>query len=195
MISLDQIVQTLGLPGVVIGTAIEGEGVAFLSGVFAHRHLFHFEAAALAATLGAIITDNVTFALGRFGGRWGYVQKLLAHHKVAPVRDMVHRHQTKAILGFRFIYGLKTIAPLLIAATPVPWLRYSALDAIAVFVWAHLFVGLGFFVGTAIEQLFGKLRLELHAGLALLIFAVVAGVLWLVLGRRTRARNRAESTD
>ena len=66
--SLEHLVQTLGLPGVVIGAALEGEGVAFLSGVFAHRHIFHFEAAALAVALGAVITDNVTFAIGRYGG-------------------------------------------------------------------------------------------------------------------------------
>ena len=182
--SLEQIVQTLGLPGVVIGTALEGEGVAFLSGIFAHRHLFHFEAAALAAACGAILTDNVTFALGRFGGRTGWVQKVLAHPRVAPVRDRVHRHQTKAILGFRFVYGLKTIAPLLIGATPVSWARYAALDALAVLVWAHLFVGLGFFVGTAIEQLFGRLKLELHVALAVLAFVAVAGRIWWILRRR-----------
>lgn len=186
--SLDQIVQTLGLPGVVLGTALEGEGVAFLAGIFAHRGLFHFEAAALAAACGAVITDNVMFAIGRFAGQTRLARKILDHQRVSGLRDMVQRHQTKAILGFRFVYGLKTVAPVLIANSPVSWARFAALDAMAVLVWAHLFVGIGFVVGTAIEQLFGEMKLELHVAIAAGLFLAVAGGTWLILRKRRAGR-------
>lgn len=190
--SLESIVQTLGLPGVVIGTALEGEGVAFLSGVFAHRHIFHFEAAALSVMLGALITDNITFGLGRFGGRLKLVQKAMANQRVSRVREMIDRHQTKACLAFRFIYGLKTVAPLLLGSSSVSWARYALLDFMAVTVWAHLFVALGYFVGTAITQLFGKLKLELHTSIALLVFVGFAVVVWFLFGRKFRRRSPAE---
>lgn len=190
--SLENIVQTLGLPGVVIGTALEGEGVAFLSGVFAHRHIFHFEAAALSVMLGALITDNITFGLGRFGGRLKYVQKALTHQRVTRVREMIDRHQTKACLAFRFIYGLKTVAPLLLGSSSVSWARYALLDFMAVTVWAHLFVALGYFVGTAITQLFGKLKLELHTSIALVVFVVFALAVWFLFGHKLKRRSPAE---
>ncbi|MGR3804281.1 DedA family protein [Marinibacterium profundimaris] len=186
--SLEHLVQTLGLPGVVIGAALEGEGVAFLSGVFAHRHIFHFEAAALAVALGAVITDNVTFAIGRYGGRSGYAQKLLSHRRVARLREMLDRHQTKVILGFRFVYGLKTVGPILIGSSPVSWARFALLDALAVLVWAHLWVAMGYGVGTAIEALFGRMKLESHAAVALVVFLVLAGAGWYAL-RRWRLRQ------
>ncbi|MEM8729756.1 MAG: DedA family protein [Pseudomonadota bacterium] len=187
--NLDNIVDTLGLPGVVLGTALEGEGVAFLAGVFVHRGVFDYEAAAFAAALGAIITDNVVFGVGRFAGKSRYAQRFLTHHRVVGLRKMMDQHQTKVVLGFRFLYGLKTVAPLMLGSSTIPWWRYALLDAVAVTVWAHLFVGIGYGVGKAIEQYFGKLKPEIHAAIALLIFVVVAAGFWYVVKKRREAKG------
>lgn len=186
--SLDQIVQTLGLPGVVIGSVLEGEGVAFLSGVFAHRHIFPFEAAALAVFLGAVIVDNAMFAVGRYGGQSGRAQRILSHHRVTRLRDLLDRQQTKVVLGFRFVYGMKTIGPILIGTSRIGWARFALLDAAAALAWAHLWVAIGYGVGTTIQALFGRMKLEIHAAIALAVFLVLAGAGWYAM-RRWRQRQ------
>ncbi|WP_179300218.1 DedA family protein [Pseudothioclava arenosa] len=101
----------------MLGTLIEGEAMAFLAGVLAHRHFFPFELAVLAATLGAIIADNLVFVLGRFGGQSRLAQKALAHGPVQRLARALERHGVLAILGFRFVYGLKTTGAVLIGTT------------------------------------------------------------------------------
>ena len=175
--SFEAIVESAGLPGVVLGTLIEGEAMAFLAGVLAHRHFFPFELAALAATLGAIIADNLVFALGRFGGQSRLAQKALAHGPVQRFTRALERHGVLAILGFRFVYGLKTAGAVLIGTTSIRWPRFAVLDALACLVWAHLFVALGFAASGAIHRLWGELELHKHLGIALAV-GLGAHLLW-----------------
>ncbi len=187
--TLDQIIQSVGLPGVVLGGLVEGEGAAFFTGVLVHRGFFAFEPAALALALGAAISDNLTFLAGRRFARSPRVQRMMQGKAMARMTGMVHRNVTMATLGFRFVYGFKTVGPLAIGTGPIGWLRFAALDAVAVLVWAHVFLGLGLVAGHTIETLFGRLRLHWHLAVALLAFLAVVGALGYARARIVRRKG------
>lgn len=188
--SLETLVQSLGLPGIVVGTVVEGDAVAFLGGVLAHRELLPFAGVVLAAALGGALIDNVMFLVGRYAGHRAFVKKQLSHGMVPALRARMGRNLTATILGFRFFYGMKSVGAILIGMTPVSWLRFALLDLVATLLWATVFCGLGFGVGGSIRSVLGHVKLHLHLGLAAAIF--LFGVLVIGLGLRWWHRHKEE---
>ncbi|MEO9782426.1 MAG: DedA family protein [Sedimentitalea sp.] len=186
--SLETLVQTLGLPGIAVGTVVEGDAVAFLGGVLAHRELLPFVGVVLAAALGGAVIDNVMFLIGRYAGHRAIVRKQLARGPVPALQARIERHRVTTILGFRFIYGMKSVGAILIGMTPISWLRFALLDVAATLLWATVFCGLGFGVGGTIRSVFGHMKLHLHLGLAAAIF--LFGVLLVWLGLRWWNRHK-----
>lgn len=182
---IEHLLSDWGLPAVVLGSLLEGEGAAFLGGVLAHRHLFPFEFAALAAALGAFLADQGIYWFGRHAQRFGPARRALETPAARGVMDQLRRREVLVCLGFRFVYGMKTLGALSIGAAGVPPWRFAALDAVAVMVWAHLLVALGYGAGRGIERLLGRLELHLHLAIAL----VLAIALWAAFAFWRRRRS------
>lgn len=186
--ALEQILADWGLPAILVGCMVEGDGSAFLGGVLAHRRLLPYEAAALAASAGAFLVDQSVFALGRRASGLRVVGRLLARPAVQAGLAKVARRPVLFCLGFRFVYGMKTLGALALGASSVPALRFMALDLVAAVVWGHLLTGFGYGAGEAIVRLFGSLALHRHLALAIaLALAVMAGtaIARHLAGRRT----------
>ncbi|PYF08772.1 membrane protein DedA with SNARE-associated domain [Rhodobacter viridis] len=182
--SFDTLIQTAGLPGLFLGTMAEGEGVAVLGGVLAHRALFPVEIVSLVVTAGAIAADQLFFALGRLAGQGALAARLLSKGPVQALHRQLGRHQTLSVLGFRFVYGLKIAGAVLIGTSEIGWRRFATLDALSCLVWAHLFVGLGYVAGQAITRFFGDLALHVHLAIAILGVLAAAWALHRILRRR-----------
>ena len=164
--TLETLIQTHGLPGIALGVVIEGDGVAFLGGVLAHRGFFPLWQAILAATLGAILVDNLFFLLGRRAGQGAFARRLLARGPVVFLAERLDRHPVAAILGFRFLYGLKSAGAVLIGTRRIPWPRFAMLDALACLIWAGCATLIGHASGHLIGLFLGPLRLHWHLALA-----------------------------
>jgi membrane protein DedA with SNARE-associated domain len=92
------------------------------------------------------------------------------------VQDLIERHQLLVILGFRFLYGLRTVSPFAIGMSDVPTRRYLVLNLIGAAVWAAAVSYLGYTLGEAAEALLGQIR-RYELG----IFAAIAAlgaILW-----------------
>lgn len=182
--SLESLVQSIGLPGIVLGTMLEGEVIAFIGGTMAHRGFFRPEAVALAATLGAAMADQAVFLFGRYAARSRRVDRLLSRGMTGRLRGAMARHPDRTILSLRFIYGARLVGLLLAGSAGLGWLRFSALNLLSVVIWAHAIVWLGYGAGAAIEQLFGEVPLTGHLLAAGAMAAAVAAFLVLRWRRR-----------
>ncbi|WP_417723851.1 DedA family protein [Salipiger sp.] len=185
----EHLIQTLGLPGLVLGAVVEGDTVTFLGGVLAHRHLFPFEAVALAATLGGVIADNICFLIGRRAGQGALARRVLARPAARALHSRLTRHPEAAILGVRFLYGMKTVGAMMVGTTAIPWARFAAINAVAVLIWAHVLAALGYGAGAAIVAAFGHHELHIHLGVALLVFVLGAALLWPVIRWRRKRKD------
>lgn len=185
--ALEQLLASWGLPALLLGSIAEGDGVAFLGGVLAHRQIFPFEAAALTVAAGAVAIDQTMFHLGRYGAGLGFVRRLLARPAARGLLGRIGRRPVAACLAFRFIYGLKTLGALTIGAAGVSVLSFTTLDLVACLVWAHLLTALGFGAGRLIEVAFGHLPLHHHLLIALAVLVALAGALML-MRRQSRTR-------
>jgi membrane protein DedA with SNARE-associated domain len=78
--------------------------------------------------------------------------------KAEKVHKMMNRFQTPMILSFRFLYGLRTVAPFVIGMSSVSVKKFILLNAAGALVWAAAVASGGYFFGRALAVLIGKLK-------------------------------------
>jgi membrane protein DedA with SNARE-associated domain len=179
---LEGLIAKYGLLAVLVGAGIEGETVVFLGGVSAHRHLLPFWGVVVAAAAGSFVVDQIFFFLGRRANRLPLVQRLGSHAVAAKGKALLERYPTGFIIGFRFIYGMRTISPLIIGLSAVPAAKFVMLNAFAALVWGLLMSAAGYLFSNVLEALLGRLELHIHLIISLVFAAGVGGIL-LVWGR------------
>lgn len=168
--SLEELISTYGYAAIAIGTFLEGETILVLGGFAAHRGYLNLPLVVTCAFFGTLFGDQLYFYIGRAKGN-SVIERLPKWKaRSEKVLTLLHRHQTLLIIGFRFIYGMRTITPFLLGASGVSPLRFLILNMVGAGCWAVVFGVLGYLFGQAIELLIGEIKqyeLWLFAGLAL----------------------------
>jgi membrane protein DedA with SNARE-associated domain len=187
--TLEWAVMNFGYPAVLAGTFFEGEIILVLAGFAAHRGYLSLPLVILAGFLGSLFGDQLYFFLGRRRGRG-----VLAKHpdwegKIARFRRLMDRHNILIILAFRFLYGLRTVAPFAIGLSDISTRRFLILNMISAAVWAAVIGGLGYAFGHTMEILIDEIkRYELAVMAVLLMIAVlIYTVRWLRRRKRVKA--------
>ena len=187
--SLAELLDSYGYVALVVGTFLEGETVLVLAGFAAHRGYLSLPLVMLAAFAGSFFGDQLYFHLGRTKGEAFLRRRVTWFPKLERVQGLIERHHLPFILGFRFLYGLRTVSPFAIGMSDVPMRRYLVLNLIGAAVWTAAVAYLGYFLGEAAETLLGQLR-RYELG----IFSAIAAlgtILWgLHFARRRRQRNK-----
>lgn len=155
---MTEFIAQYGYLAVALGTFMEGEITILLGVLAAQSGLLWLPGVVLAAMGGTITADQVFFHLGR---RRGY--QFLARHRhmrraAAHVRVISRRYQTSLILGFRFLYGLRTVTPLVLGMSRIPPARFAVLNVIGTMLWAGTVTGLGLAFGTLAKRYIGTFQ-------------------------------------
>jgi membrane protein DedA with SNARE-associated domain len=167
---------------VLVGTAVEGDASALLSGVLAHLGFMNLPLAIALAALGGWLSDCGWYLVGRRGG--ARVRRSAAYARIAPfVERLAARLGPWEIVPARFVYGTRIPSVLFWGVQGLPFMRFAAISGVACLTWAILFVGLGFTLSGSAEAIVGKVkRIQLWLAGAVAIAASV------VLLRRAAAR-------
>ena len=105
--------------------------------------------------------------------------------KAQQAQRLIQRYHTPLILGVRFLYGLRTVGPMVIGMSPLPNFHFVLLNALGAIIWAVIIATLGYAFSNAIEALMPQIR---HYEEYIFIGVLVVGaVVWLIM----RVRNRA----
>jgi membrane protein DedA with SNARE-associated domain len=155
---LESLIARYGLLAVFAGTFFEGETVLVLAGFAAHRGYLALPAVILAAGLGTLLGDQLWFWAGRLGGARLLAARPAWRQRVERSRGFLARHEAHVIWSFRFLYGLRTVAPFVLGMSGTPPLRFLALNAASAALWAVLVGGAGYLLGAALERLLGRVR-------------------------------------
>ncbi len=182
--TLEWAIMNFGYPAVLAGTFFEGEIILILAGFAAHRGYLHLPLVILAAFLGSLLGDQFYFFLGRRRGR-----AVLAKHpewevRVSRFKGLMDRYHTLIVLGFRFLYGLRTIAPFAIGLSRIPTWKFVLLNAVSAAVWAVALGVLGFVFGHTMELVLDEIK---RYEIAVMAGVVVIGI---ILFSVKRYRNR-----
>lgn len=175
--TLEQLVSTYGYAAIGIGTFLEGETILILGGFAAHRGYLELPWVILSAFLGTLIGDQLYFYIGRFKGRGLLEKRPRWKSRSEKVFRLLHTHQIWLILGFRFLYGLRTITPFIVGSSGISPLRFLLLSTIGALIWSIVIGVLGFLFGQTLEVLIGDIKrfeLEVFA-----VLAIVGAAVWL----------------
>ena len=168
---------------------VPSEATAIAAGVVASTGGLNVGVVILAASLGAIAGDNISFALGHFLGarverRFFTSEK--SQKRLKWAQKTLDERGGYLIVVARFIPGGRTVTTFTAGFVETyPWRRFIMFDTIAGFIWGTYTVMLGYLGGKSFEEEPWK-GLLLAFGIALAVTAVVEVV------RHLRARRRAK---
>jgi membrane protein DedA with SNARE-associated domain len=141
-----------------IGIPVPGEtaliGAALYAGSTHKLAIWWVIAVAIA---GAVLGDNIGFAIGRYGGaklllRYGH--KIRLHEGRLKIGIwLFRRHGGKVVFWGRFVAVLRTYAAFLAGANQMEWRRFLVFNASGGIVWATAFGILYYVFGGALRKL------------------------------------------
>lgn len=192
--SIESFITQYGLAAIFLGAAFEGETSVVTGGLLAHQHLLPLIGSAAAAVTGSFAADQLFFFAGRHYRDTKRVRRIAEKPAFAKALDTLERHPTIFILGFRFLYGLRTISPVAIGTSHVPARTFMILNAISALVWGVVFTGIGYVFGDGLIELVDKVMPKQKlVGVAILV-AVAAVVIAAIRVWRSRHARKASAT-
>jgi len=180
----ENLLQQFGYPALVLGVFVEGEVSVLLAAYLALRGYLSIEWVVACAFCGTYASDQLWFHLGRHHGRRIVARNARWQRLADKALDHLRRYPDLWVLGFRFIYGMRTVMPLAIGISGYSWRRYLVLDAIGVAIWASTIGYAAYHLGAALQTFLGDLkRFQLYIAIALI---VLLGAVWLHRRRSNR---------
>jgi len=160
------------------GVPVPGETILLIAGYFAATGEFHLGFVMLIAATGAVVGDNIGFAIGHHYGR-GILLRFGRFFFLTPKRleymeKYFARHGNKTILVARFITGLRVFAALLAGASKMPWRVFAFYNVAGAILWSVVITTLGYLFGQSLPLL---IKWVGRSGTILLIAVLVIGVI------------------
>jgi|APFre7841882630_1041343.scaffolds.fasta_scaffold01863_4 membrane protein DedA with SNARE-associated domain len=188
------LLEKYGYAATFVGTLLEGETFLLLSGLAAHRGLLDMPVLFVVSAAGAFVSDNFFFAMGRLLGPALLTRFPRLAPSAARANGLVERLPNTAVIGIRFLYGMRAVGPAVVGAGSMGWFRFAVLDALAASMWGLCWTSAGYVLGESVEPLLGAFnRIGRWPIVGILFGAAVAA---LVLRRRRRKiGNASRSTN
>ena len=187
---LESLLANYGYPILVIGTFLEGETILVLGGVVAHMGYLSLDLVITCGFCGTLIGDQLYFFLGRRHGKTMLKRHPSWQNRANRVFTILERHQNLLIIGFRFLYGLRTVTPFAIGMSDVSYLRFALLNAIGAGIWATAIALAGYYFGRAVEAVLGDIKhYEIEVIAAIVVIAVLVWLAHVYRQRRSVGSN------
>jgi membrane-associated protein len=164
---------------VFIGLAIPVGALIGVAALLAARGVFDFTDVALAATTGAIVGDQIGFAIGRWFVPTGRPARGtisgLWQGALRRTEALVRQRGLIGVSAARAIPFVRTIMPWFAGRSGMAWGRFTLFDLIGIALWAAVYLGGGYAAGygwrTGVDR-FGEM-----GGGALLLLAVIVALI------------------
>lgn len=184
--ALEAIVARYGLAAVFLGAGIEGEAVVVTAGILAHQGLLSPFGVAIAASVGACLVDQLWFWMARRFRHAKWVEKAQRKPAFKRALNYLEHHLILFTLGFRFVYGMRTVAPIAISASHIRTRTFVLLNAVSAAIWGPVMTALGYGFGEVLAPwLHGPKSIVVMLAVAAGFAVVAAAGLW--VARRMRA--------
>jgi membrane protein DedA with SNARE-associated domain len=176
------IVDALGYPAAGLGILIESAGVPFpgealllAAAAWAAARHHSLPLVITFGFLGATVGANLGYYLGYRGGRpfverFGSLFHIRPEH-IARSEMFFARHGDKAVLGARFVLGLRTWGSMLAGMARMPFWRFQLFSALGALGWAVLIGAAGYLLGNNLALIVAIVSGIGIGGLVLIVLA------------------------
>ncbi|HEX5659342.1 MAG TPA: DedA family protein [Polyangiales bacterium] len=176
-----------GYLAILGGTFIEGEAVLVAAGAMAHQGLLWLPWVIVVAFVGGVLGDQAWFLIGRRYGKPYLARRPKLQERARVVQTWLDKYGTLFLIGFRFMYGLRTVTPVLLGATGFSERRFLLYNVLGAALWSTSFGAIGYGLGAGVKALLAR---HGHTHELLLVGVVVALVIALAVFVRMRRRER-----
>jgi len=135
-VTLQSFVDTYGYLAIMVGTFFEGETILVLGGFTAHRGYLELPWVIASAFVGSLCGDQLFFYLGRRHGDAMLARRPSWRSRVQKAAALLERFRRPFMIGFRFLYGLRTVSPLAIGLSRIPARQFFLYNAAGAILWA-----------------------------------------------------------
>jgi membrane protein DedA with SNARE-associated domain len=178
------------------GVPVPGETVLVLAAVYAGAGRLNILLVALLGVCGAVLGDNIGFAIGHFGGRpllerYGRFI-FLTPERIERATGFFDRHGGWIIIVARFIEGLRQADGIIAGTSGIHWAKFLVFNVIGAALWVAVWTTVGYFAGGHIDTIYRDItRYSAYLAIALgaLLLAYIAQRVLRV--RRARVQSRS----
>ncbi|NOZ74205.1 MAG: DedA family protein [FCB group bacterium] len=185
---LVQILSTYGYWALAVGILMEGETILVVAAFLARRGYLELHWVILIAFIGTYITDQTLFHIGRHRRFPLLTRRPGWDQRVATLRRWLQRNQNLVIVGFRFVYGFRTVTPYMLGVFRIPVKKYFILNGLGGLVWSFAIAYLGYGFGLFIEEILADVK---QAELWVLVGIFAGSVVLIIFHQIRRIRARA----
>lgn len=184
--------QHYGYLALTLGCFAEGDTFLLAGAFLAHHQQFVWQTVFLIGVTTALLHGQLCFYLGNRLGRPLLNRLPALQARAAKIEGLLRRRQRLLIIMYRMIFGLRTIAPMLIGMSGVPAWRFALYNALGAVLWSACYTLLGYLLGQTVELLIGRLQhdtLWIVLLVALIIAALSVYYVW-----HKRQKNALENS-
>lgn len=170
------------------GVPVPGETVLIAAAFYAGIGHLSIWLVALVGFCGAVLGDNIGFAIGEYGGhplveRYGrYI--FLTPARIAKAEDFFNRKGGRIVVIARFVEGLRQANGIIAGLSNMRWPRFISYNALGAALWVGMWSAIGYFGGQHIGTF---LRYQLYLTLAVLAALLIFVAVKLMQRRRRSA--------
>lgn len=187
MMPMENLIADYGYLAILVGTFLEGETVLVLGAVAAQLGYLELAGVMAAGFAGTVIGDQLYFFLGRRHGQAALRRYPHWQARADRVFVLLQRYGAGLIVGYRFLYGLRTVAAFVIGTSPIGTAKFIVFSVAGALIWTLTVAGAGYLFGQAIELVIGDIKRYELAVLGTI--AALATVVWLIYLYRARCQR------
>jgi membrane protein DedA with SNARE-associated domain len=181
-----------GYLALFIGCFLEGETSLLAASFAAHRGMLEIVPVFIVAYVSTQMADWAWFLTGRRHGKRILEKKPKWKKKLNYVHRLIHKYPILILLTYRFLYGMRSIIPLTVGMSNIPYRKFLIFSLIGTFLWAVTICSAGYFFGAALEANMNRLE---DFEIEILLLIIIVGVIIGLIVRRIQNRRYSYVAD
>jgi membrane protein DedA with SNARE-associated domain len=177
--------------GILIGVVFEGEMIMISSIIAAHHGYLNLWIVIALGITGTFFADFFYFLLGKKKGRQLVERKEKIKNRMNSIRHKMKKNSFLVFLSYRFMYGFRSITPLIIGTSNFHTRRFLLNSFFSILLWATTYSLLGYFLGSYIKSELGHIQ---HIEKYIIAFFILAGIGIIIIRKRIMKKREAQET-
>jgi len=144
--------------GIFFGLFLEGEMVLISAVIAAHHGYLILWLVVILGVVGTYTADSFYFFLGRKRGYVWINKNPKIKKKAEIIERKLEKYPVLIFLTYRFLYGFRSITPLVIGAGKTKTKTFFIYSALSTTIWASVYCTTGYLFGAVIKSELGHIE-------------------------------------
>ncbi len=140
----------------IVGVIVPGVAMLYIAAFVAGTGTLSLPATLVAAFIGAVFGDGVSFLIGRIFREDITTKPFFRAYRdwLDKGEDFIHKHGIKSVIIGRFLGPIRPVIPLAAGVLAMPAKLFLSINVLSAIAWAPVYILPGYLVGAAIDSPF-----------------------------------------